>query len=246
MDNKRKSFKSQRKFKLAKVPTSTLVSTNVSPQTFPVPVAPISESSSVKLTKQERRNINKQKRASVSIPLVKASQNQPSSGNISVYKRETEYPESVLNCTGPWDRFVTPNDPTMGNILNTSYKGLVVCPPCDFEDKFHADFQASMEGLDQDGFYQFDITQPAGLGTKSAKTYVTRCLVGDEGTTYKYLGLRMFSIPWRTTDSELTSKHAEKIGELNKTLIARSECLLKKMNKPHTGSCQYNLTLINR
>jgi len=42
-----------------------------------------------------------------------------------------------------------------------------------------------------------DVTQPLGLGTKLAPTFVRRTLVGENGITYKYLGLRMFSHPWQ-------------------------------------------------
>jgi len=33
-----------------------------------------------------------------------------------------------------------------------------------------------------------------------SKTFVSRTLVGEPGTTYKYLGLRIFSHPWRVDD----------------------------------------------
>ena len=56
--------------------------------------------------------------------------------------------------------------------------------------------QAAFRTLDQEGLFRTDITQPAGLGGKCVKTMVTRCLLGDPGTTYKYLGLRMFAHPW--------------------------------------------------
>jgi hypothetical protein len=42
-----------------------------------------------------------------------------------------------------------------------------------------------------------DVTQPLGLSTKLAPTYVRRTLAGENGITYKYLGLRMFSHPWQ-------------------------------------------------
>ena len=61
--------------------------------------------------------------------------------------------------------------------------------------------QSSLERMKRDGIFRTDITQPFGLGTKCAKTYVTRCLVGNPGTTYKYLGLRMFAHPWTSTSS---------------------------------------------
>ena len=55
--------------------------------------------------------------------------------------------------------------------------------------------------LEAHGFYRFDITQPHGLNSRCATTFVTRCLVGEPGITYKYLGLRMFSHPWIAKDA---------------------------------------------
>ena len=52
--------------------------------------------------------------------------------------------------------------------------------------------------MEDEGLFRTDVTQPFSLGTKCAKTYVTRCLLGKDGTTYKYLGLRMFVHPWNT------------------------------------------------
>jgi alpha-ketoglutarate-dependent dioxygenase FTO len=197
-----------------------------------------------KLSKQERRNLNKQKKAGT-LPVVTNAA--PTAHTESVYKRETVYPPSMSDCGGPWDRFVTPEDPELPNILATSYDGCVVSTADKFKPSFHAEFQAAMEGLDREGYYQFDLTQPAGLGTKMAKTFVTRCLVGDAGTTYKYLGLRMFSIPWNSdVDGALTSPSAVQVGRLNKTMVQHSADLLRRSGKEKVGSCQYNLTLINR
>ena len=57
-----------------------------------------------------------------------------------------------------------------------------------FTGEFHEAFESALRGLEDR--YQYDITQPAGLNSKLAKTLVSRCLLGDEGITYKYLGLR--------------------------------------------------------
>ena len=129
--------------------------------------------------------------------------------------------------------------------LDTCYRGFVAKPPRDFDEDFHGAFQCALDGLEKCGAYQFDVTQPAGLGTKTAKTFVTRCLVGQAGITYKYLGLRMFSIPWNRGECG-ASEHSIAIGELNARLVDRSRSLLREMDRECTGSCSYNLALINR
>ena len=203
------------------------------------------ESGSNKLTKQERRNLNK-KNKSLNIQVSQPTKEAPTE---SVYKRETVYPSAVTDYSGPWDRFLTPEDEEYQSVVDQSYKGLHVCLPSQSDGKFRSEFDTALEGLDVEGFYQYDVTQPQGLGTKTAKTFVTRCLVGDAGTTYKYLGIRMFSIPWNLgpkEDSSLTSQHALTVGRLNQRLIERTTKLLSKEGKSKAGSCQYNLTLINR
>lgn len=202
----------------------------------------------IKLTKQERRNLNKEKSKlnCSSTQSVKQASKQPQT--TSVYVRDTQYPPTISNFNGPWDRFIYPTDLTYNKILDECYKGFVVSEPECFSTQFHDNFKKSFEGLDVEGFYQYDITQPAGLGTKTAKTFVTRCLVGDAGITYKYLGLRMFSVPWNEDllGSNKTTKYAVEVGSLNKAMIKHSEKLLRTTKKNQTGSCQYNLTLINR
>ena len=169
---------------------------------------------------------------------------------ISVYKRPTVYPPQIQNYNGPKDRFVTVNDKEYQNVLTECYKNFYLQEESKFSSDFHSSFQGALEGLEN--VYQFDLTQPGGLDTKVAKTYVSRCLVGDCGTTYKYLGLRMFSIPW--TEGEVGVSDASiTIGMMNKQLINRSNELITKDCNPPTattraskGSCDFNLTLINR
>lgn len=159
--------------------------------------------------------------------------------------REVTYPCPLANYTGPKGRFLTPKDSEFQSVLNTCYPGFVVDSPSVFPGEFHKQFRCALEGLDRNGVYQFDVTQPAGLGTKTAKTFVTRCLVGEAGITYKYLGLRMFAIPWN--DGAIgADPHSVAIGKLNAKLIDRSKALLRESGKLETGSCEYNLTLINR
>jgi len=99
--------------------------------------------------------------------------------------------------------------------------------------------------MDGGDLFQHDMTQPHGLGTKVARTFVTRCLVGDPGITYKYLGIRMFSHPW-TEGQPGASAATVTVGRLNDRLVARSQQLLKTMAREQVGATTYNLTLINR
>lgn len=165
----------------------------------------------------------------------------------SVYKRRTDYPGLFPDYPGPKDRFIVPGDPKFDEVLKTCYGGFASDPEEAFPASFHKSFMTALDGLEKEDAYQFDLTQPAGLGTKVAKTFVTRCLVGEAGTTYKYLGLRMFAIPWN--EGEIgASESALAIGRLNQRLISSSRFHLKATGKKETeiGSCEFNLTLINK
>lgn len=147
--------------------------------------------------------------------------------------------------------------------IETSYEGFVVDAPNVMEEHHKAvdDALATMEAA---GFFRVDVTQPFGLGTKCAKTYVTRCLVGEPGTTYKYLGLRMFSHSWQkpigTASSSSSSqttrvKHAlETIGNLNTALTLRTQKHLSDLDMKRRargseltrGRAGFDVALINR
>jgi hypothetical protein len=226
---------------------------------------------------------------------------------ISVYKRDTVYPPSYINNNNNYqgknnnnnnsynnilyNRFITPHDKEYLSILKQCYNGFHIMNEHELSLSFHQLFQISLKGLEKEGFFQYDITQPTGLNSKLSKTFVTRCVVGDAGITYKYLGLRMFSIPWDdnsdnqvvgyndskvvakddddvdivvdddaigfNNDNNTTakqqqqqqhaySKYAKNIKVLNDEMISHSSKLLKGLQKEQVGSCQYNLTLINR
>jgi hypothetical protein len=104
------------------------------------------------------------------------------------------------------------------------------------------------------------ITTSTGLGTKLARTFVSRCVVGDAGMTYKYLGLRMFGHPWNAGELG-SSASTVAVGTANRAMIGHTTKLLtdrrsnatsrsssssKDSGSTSYGSCQYNLTLINR
>lgn len=161
--------------------------------------------------------------------------------------------------------------------IDTCYEGFAVDKgPSSSNDEKDAIFnneriQQALNVMDAHGLFRTDVTQPFGLGTKCAKTYVTRCLLGEDGTTYKYLGLRMFAYPWSpkkreseaNKDSEIESLDdaLTEIGYLNKTLTNRTEIHLKDLESQRRdrsgssasqngplirGRAKFDVALINR
>ena len=139
--------------------------------------------------------------------------------------------------------------------VKTSYEGLVVDSPQQI-DVDHNGIEASLEQLQSSQFFRPDVTQPFGLGTKCAKTYVTRCLLGERGTTYKYLGLRMFCHPWdglMENDPNI-QKALQSIQLLNQHLTMRTATHLADLNYNRTkrggekvkGRAGFDICLINR
>lgn len=134
--------------------------------------------------------------------------------------------------------------------LDTCYEGFAVDNPASVPIKEET-VQSALNRLENLGFFRTDVTQPFGLGTKCAKTYVTRCLLGDQGTTYKYLGLRMFSHPWNEKDGD---DAAQVIHQLNETLTKRTQHHLSelagKRSKRGGGSTEgragFDICLVNR
>lgn len=204
-------------------------------------------SSGEKLTKQQKRDLKrKAQREAGNIPksFVKTVPKELVE-NSSVYRRQVVFPPEFTEYKGKKDCFVRPSDPQYNDIVATSYSGLVVEAPEKFPASFHDTFRTALEQLEKDNIYQFDLTQPTGLGTKVAKTFVSRCLVGDAGITYKYLGLRMFAHPWNKGVTGATPATIA-IGRRNQDLVRHTKRLLKQSGRENVGSCEFNLTLINR
>ena len=150
----------------------------------------------------------------------------------------------------PKNAFLCNEDPykkSFQTAIDTCYEGFVV--DLKVQNVTEAHVQNALLSLEQQGFFRTDVTQPFGLGTKCAKTYVTRCLLGDEGTTYKYLGLRMFSKPWNLRDD----KAVETIHKLNQALTKRTEHHLSELASKRSqrgevtrGRAGFDICLINR
>lgn len=141
----------------------------------------------LKLTKQQKRDSKRNLQKTQPKHGKPTTKKLPVEGS-SVYKRNANYPASYNDKNAPTDRFVTPNDACFENLLSTSYRGFEIAKPNEFNSDYSSRFQNALSRLQQLQYYKFDITQPTGLGTKVAKTFVTRCLVGNPGITYKYLG----------------------------------------------------------
>ena len=122
----------------------------------------------IKLTKQQRRDA---KRAAGVIPEVERASifddiGQQTVGKPSVYKRVP-----VLPALSPFpdmkiDRFLNPKDKHYQKVLETCYDGFVLDNPEAHSDDFHTTFESAFLDMEKSGLFQFDLTQPAGLGTK--------------------------------------------------------------------------------
>ena len=197
-------------------------------------------SSGPKLTKQQKRDRKRAEKQSQNVKQIPPEKQQ--SLGVSLYKRPAKLPTIPTVLPKQLDRFLVPSDASFREVMRAAYHQYSSADSACFSQEFHTKFQRSLVGLQERGLYQYDVTQPSGLGGKLAKTFVTRCLVGQPGITYKYLGLRMFSFPWLegevgTNDDFIT------IGKLNRELSVKTESYLTSSD---CGSAKYNLTLINR
>lgn len=100
-------------------------------------------------------------------------------------------PLSFPGLRGPVDSFVDESHPDYEGVWRSCYDGFCVEGSDTFSTEVHDNARQAFDALEQGGVFRTDVTQPFGLGTKCAATYVTRTLAGEPGTTYKYLGLRL-------------------------------------------------------
>ena len=115
--------------------------------------------------------------------------------------------------------FITPEHPSFAACMSTSFAGFVHEPASALPASFHQRFRHCLSALQADGVLdRHDITQPMGPGTALARTRVTRCLIGKPGSTYKYLGLRMFAHPW---SGDEVSEACAALRKLSKKLEKR-------------------------
>lgn len=123
-----------------------------------------------KLTKQQKRdakrNGNRLLETSSAASVAADSVGLKTVNKASVYKRLPNLPPASPFPLLHVDRFLIPTDKNFQKILETCYDGFVLDEPKSFPDEFHESFQTSFTSLEKLGVFQFDLTQPAGLGTK--------------------------------------------------------------------------------
>jgi alpha-ketoglutarate-dependent dioxygenase FTO len=156
--------------------------------------------------------------------------------------------------------------------LRRCYRGLSWEDPASLPNSLHRSFTTAFDDLNEAGLFLYDVIQPGGQ--RLSLTMVTRTLIGEPGSTYRYLGLRLFSHPWCDVDEDgdriMVSRGEEagtslarlgyrpscvsalmRMGGANEALIGRTDARLRDEIAPEipnglVGSARYNLTLINR
>jgi alpha-ketoglutarate-dependent dioxygenase FTO len=159
---------------------------------------------------------------------------------------------------------LTPAHPSFDACLKRSFDGFVHESASALQPKFHKKFRQALCDLhltkngtknSHSSVFQYDYTQPMGYHTTLARTRVRRCLVGQPGITYRYLGLRMFAHPW---EGDVAYKASKNIHKLSQKLQKRAEAVASQSKNGYgksnssSGSWddaslfKFNLTLINR
>lgn len=168
---------------------------------------------------------------------------------------------------GSFDKaFLTPQDEeAFTSLKKQCYRGFHWEAPEELPPLLHATFDDALWALDEAGLFLYDAVQPGRK--RLSRTFVTRTLVGNPGTTYKYLGLRLFTHPWsvdgegdKSKDpqtslvklgySEACAQALLQVGRANAMLVERTRNALQDQVAPHVGglvgSADFSLTLINK
>jgi len=95
-------------------------------------------------------------------------------------------------------RYLEPDDSGFQSCKEQCYRTFSYESPEDLPQILHSAFLSSLDKMNEAGLFLYDVVNPGGK--KLSQTFVTRTLVGDPGSTYKYLGLRLFSHPWCDVD----------------------------------------------
>ena len=76
----------------------------------------------------------------------------------------------------------------------------------------HGQFDQAFDALYEAGLFLHDAVQPGGK--RLTQTFVSRTVIGNPGSAYRYLGLRLFSHPWNSTSGENVSATTDGIQPL--------------------------------
>ncbi len=117
----------------------------------------------------------------------------------------TPLPPEWSGVSASTPNFLTPsNGDKFKSCVQECYQGFAYEKPAAIPSTMHEAFSSSFDTLNDTGLFLYDVVQPGGK--KLSLTFVTRTLIGDPGSTYKYLGLRLFSHPWCDIDQDGDSK----------------------------------------
>jgi hypothetical protein len=142
----------------------------------------------------------------------------------------------------PKNRLLREDDELYDEVMKRSYTNFVIEPKGvatdEKSEQFHTDFQRALKDIGN--YYDYDLVQPLGLNTPLASTKVKRCLIGVPGTTYKYLGLRMFALPFSDDKGPFRL-----LKRCNEEMKQRTQKLLLS-RRTHHGGADYDILLINK
>ena len=133
-------------------------------------VVPFDDTPTTKLTKQQKRDAKRadakiSEQSTINTTVDSCGSKKPISGS-SVYKRVPVLPADSPFPNLNVDRFLIPTDKNFQKVLETCYNGFLLDKPESYSEEFHKSFSSCFEKMDSSGFFQFDMTQPAGLDTK--------------------------------------------------------------------------------
>eukprot|EP00544_Gedaniella_sp_CCMP2646_P008230 CAMPEP_0202493574 /NCGR_PEP_ID=MMETSP1361-20130828/9866_1 /ASSEMBLY_ACC=CAM_ASM_000849 /TAXON_ID=210615 /ORGANISM="Staurosira complex sp., Strain CCMP2646" /LENGTH=578 /DNA_ID=CAMNT_0049123911 /DNA_START=57 /DNA_END=1793 /DNA_ORIENTATION=- len=226
-----------------------------------------------KNNKQKRKKLmeeekpNKKKRNNIS----GAAPNQPQPSLASRLKKVRGTADSTP-LPPEWSRntsksFLSPSDGSLfDSCKRECYRGFCWEDPHKLPPTLHVQFDQAFDALYEAGLFLHDAVQPGGK--RLSRTFVSRTVIGNPGSTYRYLGLRLFSHPWSSTSNENDSTTTDGIQSLtslgythecasalvtirilNEQLKKRTQHMLQDEIAPHVelvGSADYSLSLINR
>ncbi|XP_072013359.1 alpha-ketoglutarate-dependent dioxygenase FTO-like [Amphiura filiformis] len=135
--------------------------------------------------------------------------------------------------------YLTPEDEGYSQLVASKYSNFVLQQSQEFPERLQEKLAWAFNTLQAEGFFHRDWVRVKG---RSFPTYVSRLLIGDPGVTYKYLGLRLFPLPWtfpgRSPQNDI-EEACSIIGELNAHFkeMSRKFITEKRVTDVRTGVC---------
>nr|XP_046204980.1 alpha-ketoglutarate-dependent dioxygenase FTO-like isoform X2 [Oncorhynchus gorbuscha] len=93
--------------------------------------------------------------------------------------------------------YLGPSDHGFQQLWETSYSGLALRRSCSLPEELHGRVEAALFTLRRRGCFLRDLVK---VRDRDVFTSVSRVLLGQPGTTYRYLDTRLFTIPWHTDE----------------------------------------------